>query len=287
MSPATLGTPRRALIAPRHARRRALRARPCLRPHWGLITELSLLVAELSPLVAELSPLLAEISLLIAELSPIVTELSLLDHVSGHARDSSLSSHRSLSGSSPSSRCSTTSLVMLGTPRRALVPPHQARRRALITRPCLRPHRGLITELSPLVAKLSLSSRRSLPSSRCSSLSSRRSSLSSRRSSSPSSRRSNHVSSRARGLVWQTHLVSDHRAHYTPRPPDQCSGTASSTTRPVRLLDHPTSARGLPPRPLDQRSGTAPSTTRPVPRDSSTTSHAVLKDCFNHSPIVA
>jgi hypothetical protein len=63
--------------------------------------------------------------------------------------------------------------------------------------------------------------------------------------SSLSSRRSNHASSRARGLVWQTHLVSDHRARYTPRPPDQC---ASSTTRPALedfFLDHPTSARGF------------------------------------------
>jgi hypothetical protein len=55
----------------------------------------------------ELSSLLVR---LIAELSP-------LDHVSGHARDSSSSSHRSSSGSSLSSRRSTTSLVTLGTLR--------------------------------------------------------------------------------------------------------------------------------------------------------------------------
>jgi hypothetical protein len=64
------------------------------------------------------------------------------------------------------------------------------------------------------------------------------------------------------------------------RPP---STLYSSITRPVRLLDHPTSARGLLPRPPDQRSGTTPSTTRPVLGDSSTASHAVLGDCFDHS----
>jgi hypothetical protein len=141
----------------------------------------------------------------------------------------------------------------------------QARRRALAARPRLRPRRGLLAELSPLVAELS-------PRSHCSSLSSRRAlaelsslvaelsplvaelsplvaelSPSSRRSS-PSSRRSNRASSRARGLVWQTHLVSDHRARYTPRPPDQRSGTSSSTTRPTLgdcAFNHPTSAWGF------------------------------------------
>jgi hypothetical protein len=61
----------------------------------------------------------------------------------------------------------------------------------------------------------------------------------------------------------------------------------SQTTEHVILLDHPTSARGLLPRPPDQRSRTAPLTTRPVLGDSSTASHAVLGDCFDHSPTTA
>jgi hypothetical protein len=36
-----------------------------------------------------------------------------------------------------------------------------------------------------------------------------------------------------------------------PRPLDQCSGTASSTTRPVFFLDHSSNARGLCLRPPD------------------------------------
>jgi hypothetical protein len=55
----------------------------------------------------------------------------------------------------------------------------------------------------------------------------------------------------------------------------------SQTTEYVILLDHTSRrARGLPPRPPDQCSS---SSTRPALRDPSTTSHAVLGDCFDHS----
>jgi hypothetical protein len=46
---ATMGTPRRALVAPRQDHRRALIARPRLRPCWGLLTELSSLLVGSSP----------------------------------------------------------------------------------------------------------------------------------------------------------------------------------------------------------------------------------------------
>jgi hypothetical protein len=175
-SPPTLRTPRRALVAPRQARHRALAAQPHLQPHWGLLAELSSLdhAGDSSPsshrsssgsspssrrsttsrvmlgtprraLVAR--PHLRQHWGLLVELLSLlvrlVAELSQLDHVSGHAGDSSLSSHRSSSGLSLSSRSSTTSPATLGTPRRALV-----------ARPCLRPRWGLIAELSSLLVRL-------------------------------------------------------------------------------------------------------------------------------------
>jgi hypothetical protein len=101
-SPATLGTPCRALIAPRQAHRRALAARPRLWPRWGLLAELSSLLVRL------------------------VAELSLLDHVFGNIGDSSPSSQPSSLGSSLSSRSSTMSLATLGTHHRALAARHRA-----------------------------------------------------------------------------------------------------------------------------------------------------------------
>jgi hypothetical protein len=77
----------------------------------------------------------------------LLAELSQLDHISSHTGDSSLSS-----------RHSTTSSSTLGTPRRALIAPCQARRQALAARPRLRSRWGLLIELLSqlLISVLSL-----------------------------------------------------------------------------------------------------------------------------------
>jgi hypothetical protein len=166
-------------------------------------------------LVAELSPLVAELSSLIADLSLSSRCSSPSSRCSSpSSRRSSLSSRRS----SPSSRHSSPSSHRSSlNSRRALA----ARHRALAA-----PRRALATRTAPPAVLGDWSSKHSL-----SQTTEHVILLDHAR------RLIDHISRRARGLP--------------PRPSDQCSGTASSTTKPVFFLDHSSNAWGLRLRPPD------------------------------------